>query len=358
MANGNQGRAEVVQERGPGVVAAGTAASEGFGTAGLARTAETSSSALAAQAKANVEARFIVALKRPRSWLAVREAILNECRRPRFAQVARYHKPIGRGVEGPSIRFAEAAMRCMGNLLVETATVFDDAEKRIIRVSVTDLESNLTIPKDVTIDKTVERSQLKDGQTPLNVRTNSRGQRTYIVAATEDDLLNKENALVSKAMRTSALRLLPGDILDEAMDLVIKTQNDEDARDPAAARKNLVDAFSRIHVTTVMLADYLGHSVDQLSPDELAELRALGLAIKDGEAKWSDAIEMRRKDRNGGGDTGKVSPLKERVQEQAKKTAAKKQPPPPPPPVSDQESDGAPPDEWQPEARDPGSDDA
>lgn len=323
---------EMVRHDADGVVEAGMTKREEFGATAMARGAETMSTALAAQAKASVEARFIVALQRPRDWMQVRERILKECRRPAFAKVARYHKPIGAGVTGPSIRFAEMAMRCMGNLDPVTSTIYDDATKRIVRVAVTDLEANLCHSKDITIDKTVERSYPKDAEV-LSVRTNSRGQRTYLVRATDDDLLNKENALVSKALRTASLRLLPGDIQDEAMQLVIETQKNEDARDPDAARKGIVDAFSGIGVTTAMIAEYLGHPVDQLTPDEIRELRAIGLAIKDGEAKWADAIDSRRAERAGTTDPSKTpAPLKDRIKAQAAKgkAAAKDAPVAPP----------------------------
>lgn len=308
-----------------GNVDAGLTKREEFGASAMVRGAETMSTALAAQAKAAVEARYIMAMQRPRDWMQVREKLLNACRRPQFARVARYCKPIGQGIFGPSIRFAEEALRCMGNAHPETMTIYDDATKRILRVAVTDLEANLTHSKDVTIDKTVERSNPKDAEV-ISSRTNSYGKRTYLIRATDDDLLNKENALVSKALRTAALRLLPGDILDEAMTIVIETQKNEDARDPAAARKGITDGMGRLGVTTAMLAEYLGHPVDQMTPDEIGELRAIGLAIKDGEAKWADAIDSRRAERAGTTDEAKTpQPLKDRIKAQAAKgkTAAK-----------------------------------
>src|SRR5258708_6569465 len=77
---------------------------------------ETASTVLAAQAKAQIEARYVMAERHPRDLDVVRQRMLKECRRPVFAGVARYRKPIGKGVEGPSIRFAEAAIRLMGNI--------------------------------------------------------------------------------------------------------------------------------------------------------------------------------------------------------------------------------------------------
>ncbi len=274
----------------------GTAASpgevrqEGFGTSSIEKRAETAASAVAAKATAAVQARFIMAMQRPRDWDDVRAKLLKECKRPSFARVARYRKPVGAGIVGPSIRFAEAALRCMTNVSPETTTLFDDASKRIIQVTVTDLESNVSYSTDVVIDKTVERSSLKDGQTALGSRTNSQGKTTYLVAATEDDLLNKQNALISKALRTNGLRLLPGDIQDEAMTQVVATQADEDARDPDAARKGIADAFVGLGIMPSALKEYLGHDLDASTPKEMEELRGVFTALKEGETTWKAAL--------------------------------------------------------------------
>ena len=271
-------------------LAAGNTNEETFHGAAMTRSAETASTAVAAQARAAVEARYVMAVKRPRDMDQVRLNILKECKRPGFAAVARYRKPVGDGIEGPSIRFAEAALRCMTNVMPEVATVYEDAEKRIQRVTVTDLEANVTYSSDVTIEKTVERNKLKDGQVPIKSRTNSVGKTTYLVEATEDDLLNKSGALVSKALRTLALRIIPGDILEEAMAQVVETLEKEDAKDPSAARKKLVDVFASFGVKPSDLRDYLGHDLDGVTPAELTELRAVGASLRDGEATWKDSL--------------------------------------------------------------------
>lgn len=276
-------------------VAAGSTAREDFGGHELTVRAETAASAVAAQATAAIQARYVMALKRPRDWDGVRVTLLKDCRRPGFAAVARYAKPVGGSkVVGPSIRFAESAIRSMGNLLPEVSTIFDDDEKRIVRVGLTDLESNVSYGKDVTIAKTVERSFLKDGQKALKTRINSSGKPVHVVAATDDDLLNKENALVSKALRGHALRLLPGDILEDCMAQVVLTLQNEDAKDPDAARKKLIDAFAALNITPANLKEYLGHEVGSSSPAEIDDLRSVYVAIKEGEATWSAAMETRQ----------------------------------------------------------------
>ena len=264
-----------------------------FVPAGSMVPAETASTAVAAQAKAMVEARYVMALRRPRNWDQVRQDLLKECKRPSFAhnKSAFYRKPIGDGVEGLGIRFVEVALRCMTNVLVETSMVYEDDAKEIHRVSVTDLESNLTYPLDVRVTRTVERSKPSDDGTYISVRKNSYGKNVYTVPATDDDLLNKRSAQISKAIRTLGLRIIPGDLQDEAEAIIKSIRMDEAARDPNAERKRIADAFAEIGVKAADLADYLGHSLDTCSPTELVNLRGIYGAIRDGEASWKSVME-------------------------------------------------------------------
>jgi hypothetical protein len=259
--------------------------------------ADTAATAVAAKAKALVEARYIMALRNPRDMDTVREKLLKECRRPAFAKAARYRKPIGKDQSkwptGPSIRFAEAAVRCMGNITVETITSYDDREKRILNVVVTDLEANVPYGQDITIAKTIERRNKKEGDVLVSTRTNSYGDVLYILEATDDDIINKQQALISKAIRTQGLRLIPGDIVDECMALAKETQDNEDAKDPNAAKRNLFDAFAEIGVRAEQIKAYLGHDAASIPPKDLADLRALYTAIRDGEATWRDVMDTK-----------------------------------------------------------------
>lgn len=269
---------------------------------------ETASTAVAAQAKAMVEARYVMALQRPRNWDQVRQDLMRECRRPSFAhnKSAYYRKPIGQGVEGLGIRFVEVALRCMKNVLVETTMIFEDDGKEVHRVSVTDLESNLTYPLDVRVSKTVERSKPMEDGSFISMRKNSYGKPVYTVPANDDDLLNKRAAQISKAIRTLGLRIIPGDMQDEAEEIIKAVRLDEAARDPDAERKKIADAFAGIGVKAADLVEYLGHSLDSCSPNELVDLRGIYGAIKDGEATWKSVMENKSEQGSTGtGDAGK-----------------------------------------------------
>ena len=276
---------------------AGQSATQGFGETALARTAETSALALAEQAKAAVQARYIVAMQRPRDLMLARKKLLDDCKRTRFAETAIYRKPVGEGVEGPSIRFAEAAARAMGNVMAEVAAIYDDASKRIVRVSVTDLESNITYPKDVTIEKTIERSKMLPGRKLLGTRKNSKGYDVFLIEATSEEILDKENALCSKALRTCLLRIVPGDLLDEAIEQCYETRKSDIAADPTLARKKLVDAFEGLGVSITQLADYFGHPLETLSTKEIDSARSVYLSLRDQETTWAEVMDSVRQQR-------------------------------------------------------------
>ncbi len=277
----------------------------GFGTTESMQLRETQAAALAERAKAQVQARYIIAQQRPRNLDEVRVRVLEHCRRPRFAAAAEYAKPVGgQKITGPSIRFVETALQEYGNVLPEATITLDDDHKRVIQVSVTDLERNITYYDDAIVEKFVERRQTKSGDEVLGSRINSTGQTVYKVRATEDDFANKAASAVSKKTRNLGLRILPADLVDEAMATCQQTRASGDKTDPTAARKQIVDAFAAMGVRPGDLDEYLGHPFDQASPTELDELRAAYAAIREGETKWVALVEVQRGAR---GEVEKVS---------------------------------------------------
>lgn len=303
-------------------VETGTSVREGFGETSIERRAETASSMVAAAAQAEIQARFIVAMQRPRDEDNVRIRLLKECERPNFARKAFYSVPrkgaprgrisgIDGRIEGLSIRFAEAAIRIAGNIWQPTRTVYDDDFKRMINVAAVDLETNATYSKDIVVEKTIERSAPREGQVVLGKRKNSAGKDVYILQSSEEELLQKENSLVSRSLRTESLRLIAADTLEECERQIIETIKKADAADPDGARKEIADAFALLNVMPSDLKAYLGHQLDMCSPAQLTELRALYAAIREGEVTWPDALRE------------KTGPIEEPAKGEGKTSAAK-----------------------------------
>jgi hypothetical protein len=282
----------------PAAAGTNTVARQEFGAQQLETRGETAATALAAQAKAMVEARFIVAMRRPRDLDDVRAKLLRACERPGFAGhavekvwgAAWYRKPVGEGVEGFSVRFAEEAIRALGNVDVEPAVTYDDDRKRILSVAVIDLETNVAYRNTIVVEKTVERRRLAKGQEALSVRVNSRGETTYLVEASDDEVFAKQNALISKTVRNAVLRLLPGDIQADCRTRILAIRTGDVARDPDKVRREVADAFAKLNVLPGQVKQYLGHELITATPAELVELRELYKDIQGGKTTWHEAL--------------------------------------------------------------------
>jgi len=316
----------------------------GFGQSEIVPYAETAARAVAEREKAAVQARYIVAHQNRRNIEQFRVELKKECQRPGFAAVARYSKPQGNTrIEGPSIRFVEAALRCYRNIFPEVSTVYDDDRMRICRVVVVDLEANTGYATEVQIQKTVERRGFENkktgeieppkGREVLGERVNTYGDPVYICVATDDEVITKQNALISKAIRTQGLRLLPGDIVEEMQQIIVGALKGEfeDANKREAAIKAVIDGFAKLKIQPIDIEAWAGKPIDRISTKEWNDLREIGQSIRDGESTWDD--EMREK--NPSGEPGqsekvaeqKIASLRGGKQEQ-KPEPPKQEPPP------------------------------
>jgi len=240
--------------------------------------------------KARIQAAYLMSIHNPRNIDEARVRILKFCESPEFAETVEYSKPIGNTkIKGLSIRFAEVALSTFRNILTEAQLLYEDDNIKRIRISALDLEGNTQFSRDISIKKTVERKSIKGREDDvISQRQNSYNQTVYLVRATEDEVMTKESAYVSKFIRTEGLRLLPADIKNEAIAKSRETLSKRDKEDPAAAKKRILDAFSRINIWPKDLEKYIGHTVDTISPAEIADLRTVYSAIESGEATWAD----------------------------------------------------------------------
>ena len=246
--------------------------------------------AAAESVKARIQAQYLVALSHPRSYDQSRFRIMEACRRPAFADKVEYKKPVGgKTIVGPSVRFAELALREWGNIDYSNTVVYDDEMNRRISVVITDLETNTTFSASIQITKTVERKD-STGREVISERINSYGDKIYIVKATEDEALTKQAAMISKALRNEGLRLIPQEIIEEGIDIARRTQQKDVSSNMEEARKKISDAFGGLGIQPKHLEEYLGHPMSMCVPAEITDLRAIFNAIKNGEAKWNDFV--------------------------------------------------------------------
>jgi hypothetical protein len=254
---------------------------------------ETAADVLAATAKATIEARYIVAIRKPRDIDVVRQELLKECKRPGFAETAQFRKKVSdnKEVTGLSIRFAESALQALTNVMVKSVVVYEDDKKIVINVSITDIEKNFSYDYDCNINKTVERKYPKKGDVILSERLNSYNEKIFLVPTNEESLLVKQNSAISKAIRTEGLRLLPKYIQDECSVEIEKTKIAQIKENPDREKNKVFDLFNAIGVSIVDIKKHLGYDTDKIQPKDLIDLKNIYQAIKDGETTWKEWIE-------------------------------------------------------------------
>lgn len=279
---------------------------EEFGATETRQANELATTAAAEQQRALVESQYTVAMRRPRNMLSVRDRLLRECDRPRFAEAAEYKLPFRQknketgkwetvNVRGLSIRFAEAALSALGNIMIRSAILIDDAEKTIGEVVALDLESNVMHTEPFFVRKVTEKSEVNDYDVVLDQRMNSAGTVVYIVKSRDGDVEKKLRAALQKAKRNAILEIVPGDIKEEAQERAAAVVAKGIKDDPTAYMKRLADGFSGIGVGPEELEKYLGKKIENVTPDEILELKDIFAEIRDGESTWSEVAERGRK---------------------------------------------------------------
>lgn len=266
----------------------------GFGTSRVHAIVETASTAMAERQRAEIQARYIMALQNPRNVDDARVRLLAACKRPGFAESAVYDLPRGdKTIGGLSIRFAEAAVREMRNIAVDAVVVYEDASTRRTKVSVVDLETNATYSRELTISKRIERKKTRKTDTIIAERETSTGDLVFIVVATDDEVNMAEQSQVSRAIRTLGLRLIDGDILDECYTQCRRTLTEGAKKDPEGERRRVCDAFAEYGVKPSDLARFLGIPLEQIQPAHLTELRSVYNRLRDGEATWAQLLAQK-----------------------------------------------------------------
>lgn len=260
------------------------------------RSAELAVAASAASAEARMKAAVVLAMRNPRSESEARARIFERCSDPMFAEKAIFTKPIGgEGKQGLSIRFAEEMLISWRNVLTRRHVIYEDEEKRIISIEVTDLETNVSHDAEIVVVKTIERRD-PSGRDVIGKRKNKSGRDVYIVKATDDELLIKEFNLSSRILRNNGLRLIPSEIKQGAFDACLATISQSARKDTRTAVQKMIDDFRTLGVVRADLEAYLGHPVEETTPEEFPTLRGIFVAIADGETTWKEIAKTKSGD--------------------------------------------------------------
>lgn len=176
----------------------------------------------------------------------------------------------GKTVEGPSARLAEIVLSAWGNIRAD-AKVVDVGEKEITAESTTwDLEKNVAV-----------RMQVKR-------RITDRNGRRY----NDDMIVVTGNAACAIALRNSVFKVIPmvytRSIYQAARHVAIG-----DMKTLASKRAEMIAYFGKMGVTPDRVFKVVGKaSVEDIGLEELAALKGLATAIKDGETTIEEAFPV------------------------------------------------------------------
>jgi len=245
---------------------------------GFTETVKPESNALAqmgeARAVAEVQAAYVIAKKFPRDENLAFTKIMKACQRPFLAEQAMYAYPRGgQLVTGPSIRLAEVLGQAWGNVDCGVREISQENGVSIAEAYAIDLETNVRSTKIFHVP---------------HHRDTKQGKKKLTDARDIYELVANQGA---RRLRACILGIIPGDVVDAAVERCKKTMESSDV--PLADQiRNLVMAFDEMGIKVEHLEKRLGHKLESIIPQEIVTLRGIYKSVKDGMADRSQFFDI------------------------------------------------------------------
>ena len=165
-------------------------------------------------------------------------------------------------IEGPSIKLANAVLRLVGNVIVETREV-DVGDANVFYCRITDIENGASLERAFRQRKSQMSLKTKDADRQQDI--------AYAIGQ-------------SKAIRNAIVNFLQTPYVDHAFEEARNSLVDKIGRDVDGWRQRTLDGLARIPVDVKRVERVLGRATkDWLAPD-IARVIAMGKAISDGMA--------------------------------------------------------------------------
>lgn len=230
-----------------------------------------------AREMARIQGEIFMAKKFPRDVMKALDKIEQECARPTLAKQAVYtYARGGSDIKGPSIRLAEAVARCWGNLRYGFEEVSSNGKESVVRAYAYDVENNQQAERIFTVK--LGRYSKRGG---FAMADDPRDQ--YEIVA--------NNA--SRRVRACILQLIPGDIIDYAVQLCSDTIAKNFKVNEDTINK-LIKAFANYNVTEAMLEKFVQRRLIAMTADQYVRLQSIYTSLRDGIAKVEDFFEVEK----------------------------------------------------------------
>ncbi|QGH99571.1 hypothetical protein [Bacillus subtilis] len=219
-----------------------------------------------------VQAAMVIAKKFPRDVYAAFERIRKACERRLLAENAVYEYPRGGSkVSGPSIRLAEALAQNWGNIDYGIMELEQKAGESSVMAYAWDLETNTRQTKIFTVKhERKAKGKITKLDDPRDI---------YEMVANQG----------SRRVRACILGVIPGDIVDAAVDMCQKTLI-SGYKEPLEDRlRSALSLFKKeFGVTKEMIQEYIGSNLDAFTEQDFLKIGRIYTALRDGMAKKED----------------------------------------------------------------------
>ena len=258
------------------------------------------------RAISEVQGAIVLAKKFPRNQKEACDRILNACQRVSLAKDAVYtYSRGGTSVSGPSIRLAEAIAQNWGNLQFGIVEMEQRTGESTVKAYAWDVETNT--------------KQEKVFQVP-HVRHTKQGAKQLNDPRDIYELVANQGA---RRLRACILSVIPGDVIDAAVDECDKTLKTKIDVTPEAVHK-LVEAFAAFGVSKAQIEARIQRRIEAIEPGQVVQMRKIYTSLKDNMSTpedWFDPAETEGNKSNEKGANGLKGRLKNNVSPKTKDDA-------------------------------------
>jgi hypothetical protein len=261
------------------------------------------------RAIAEVQAAMVIARSAPRDTIRALDLIVQDCTRPGLAERALYsYSRGGTEVTGPSIRLAEAIAQRWGNLQIGIRELEQRPGESLVQAYAWDVESNTR--REVTF-------------TVPHVRDTRSGRKELTDAR---DIYEMTANMGARRLRACILAVIPGDVVDAAVDQVEVTMKTRVQVTPELL-KALVEKFAAYGVTKAQIEARIQRHIDAITPALVVSLGKIYNSMKDGMSVSADWFQPEAKPEAESDKAAGVAGLKSRIKGAAPKPESKESAP-------------------------------
>ena len=222
------------------------------------------------RAIAEVQAALVIAKQFPRNPIEAYDRVMNACQRPGLAQSAVYsYARGGTSVTGPSIRLAEMLAQNWGNIQYGIRELSSENGESTVEAFAWDVETNTR--------------QTKVFQVP-HIRYTRQGTKKLTDPRDIYELVANNGA---RRLRAYILGVIPGDVVDAAVDQCEKTIHASADTSPEGVQK-LIKAFEQFGVSKDDIEGFIQRRVDAITPANVVSLRKIFTSLRDGMSSAKD----------------------------------------------------------------------